>query len=125
MQRLNLKNMKNIDQKNLRRKRRQNRNRATISGTANKPRLSVFRSNKYIFAQLIDDTCGKTLVSAHTKELKVKTNKMEQAKMLGELLAEKAQKSGIKKAVFNKGPYMFHGRVKAVAEGARAKGLII
>jgi len=117
--------MKNIDLKNLRRKRRQNRNRAIISGTGDKPRLSVFRSNKYIFAQLIDDTCGKTLVSAHTKELKVKKNKTEQAGMLGELLAEKAQKSGIKKAVFNKGSYMFHGRVKAVAEGAKSKGLII
>lgn len=119
--------MKNIDLKNLRRSRRQNRNRAAISGTADKPRLSVFRSNKYIFTQLIDDTCGKTLASAHTKELKVKKNKTktEQARMLGELLADKAQKLGIKKAVFNKGSYMFHGRIKAVAEGAKLKGLII
>ena len=116
--------MKNIKLKNLKRERRKNRNRAKIFGTAEKPRLSIFRSNKYTSAQLIDDTVGKTLVSASTKELKksVKT-KIAQARLLGELIAEKSQKIGFKEAVFNKGPYLYHGRIKAVAEGARAKGL--
>ena len=75
---------------------------------------------------MIDDVLGKTLASASTKEVdkSVKT-KLEKAKLLGELIAEKAQKLGIKKAVFNKGPYLYHGRVKAVAEGARSKGLMV
>ena len=117
--------MKTIKMKNIRKARRQNRNRATIFGTSEKPRLSVFRSNKYTSAQLIDDSAGKTILSVSTKELKEKKNKTEQAKMLGEILAEKTLKAGIKKAVFNKGPYRYHGRVKAVAEGARSKGLTI
>lgn len=117
--------MRGINLKNIKRIRRRKRNRAGILGTAEKPRLSVFRSNKYIFAQLIDDFVQKTLVSASTRELKAdKKNKTEQAKMLGELIAEKAQKAGIKKVIFNKGPYLYHGRVRAVAEGARLKGLI-
>lgn len=126
----------------MRKTRRQKRNRAKILGTAEKPRLSVFRSNKFIYAQLIDDFNQKTLVSASVKELKSgkKTprpsagvpaaksslgTKTEQAQAVGELLAEKAQKNSIKKAVFNKGSYQYHGRVKAVAEGARSKGLIL
>jgi len=117
--------MKTIKLKNIRKARRQNRNRATIFGTSEKPRLSVFRSNKYTSAQLIDDNADKTLVFASTREIKEKKNKTEQAKILGEVLAEKSLKAGIKKAVFNKGPYRYHGRVKAVAEGARLKGLII
>lgn len=116
--------MSNIKLKNLKRERRKNRNRAKIFGTVEKPRLSLFRSNKYTSAQLIDDVSGKTLASASTKEVdkSVKT-KLEKSKVLGELIAEKAQKLGIKKAVFNKGPYLYHGRIKAVAEGARSKGL--
>ncbi len=104
---------------------RKKRNRAKIFGTAAQPRLSVFRSNRSTYAQLINDENGTTLVSATTKELKQanKLKKVDQAKMLGELLAEKAEKAGVKTAVFNKGPYAYHGRVKAVAEGARAKGL--
>ena len=101
---------------------RRKRNRAKIFGTAEKPRLSVFRSNKHTYAQLIDDTKGVTLVSVSTHSVK-KAAKFAQAKALGELMAEKAQKAGIKAAVFNKGSYLFHGRVKAVAEGAKEKGL--
>ncbi len=116
--------MKNIKLKNKKQERRKIRNRAKIYGTESKPRLSVFRSNRFTSAQLIDDENSKTLAAASTKELaKEKGNKTEKAKKLGILLAEKAQKLGIKQAVFNKGPYLYHGRVKAVAEGAREKGL--
>lgn len=118
--------MEKIKNKNLKIKRRKNRNRAKIFGTSGKPRLSLFRSNKYTSAQLIDDASGKTLASASTKEIKLSgKTKIEKARLLGELIAEKAQKLGIKKAVFNKGPYLYHGRVKAVAEGARSKGLTL
>ncbi|MBI4991917.1 MAG: 50S ribosomal protein L18 [Candidatus Harrisonbacteria bacterium] len=119
--------MKNVKLKNLRKARRKNRNRAKIFGTAEKPRLSVFRSNRYTTAQLIDDATGKTLAFESTKTLSKsdKLNKTEQAKLLGEKLAEQAQKLGIKKAVFNKGTYLYHGRIRAVAEGARVKGLVL
>ncbi|MDO8430152.1 MAG: 50S ribosomal protein L18 [bacterium] len=118
--------MKNIKLKNVKRERRKKRNRAKILGTAEMPRFSVFRSNRYTSAQLIDDLSRKTLLSASTKELKVSgKNKTDQARLVGEMLGEKAQKAGIKKAVFNKGSYLYHGRVKAVADGARAKGLAL
>lgn len=119
--------MKNIKLKNQKRARRQARNRAKIFGTEAKPRLSIFRSNKHVTVQLINDQSGRTLVYASTKEIKEKkkATKTQQAHLLGELVAEKAQKLGIKSAVFNKGPYLYHGRVRAVAEGARAKGLKI
>lgn len=116
--------MNKLKLKNQKSDRRKTRNRAKIFGTASKPRLSVFRSNRHTLAQLINDEAGTTLVAASTKELgKAKKVKVELARMLGEVLAEKAQKLGIKKAIFNKGPYLYHGRVKAVAEGARSKGL--
>lgn len=117
--------MKKIKLKNLRRDRRKNRNRAKIFGTKEKPRLSVFRSNRYTNVQLIDDQSGQTLVFASTRELvkTAKKNKTEQAYLLGQLIAEKGAKIGIKTAVFNKGPYLYHGRIKAVVEGARTKGL--
>lgn len=108
--------------------RRTNRVRAKISGTSECPRLSVFRSNVFTYAQLIDDTKGKTLVHASTKELSAplrKKPKVEQAHALGELVAERASALGIKKSVFDRGGRQYHGRVKAVAEGARAKGLTI
>lgn len=117
--------MKNTGLKKLKRKWRRKRNRAKISGTSAKPRLSVFRSNKYTYVQLIDDNEGVTLASASTREIKKSGTKSVQAKLLGELLAEKAKKIGIKQAVFNKGAYLYHGRVKAVAEGARESGLKI
>lgn len=117
--------MDNLKSKNFKTEMRRKRNRAKIFGAAGKPRLSVFRSNQYIYAQLIDDFKGVTLVSASTRGLKKHGNKSSQAKALGELLAEKAKKAGIKSAVFNKGSYLFHGRVKAVAEGVKAGGLQI
>lgn len=117
--------MKNIKIKNIKREQRRKRNRAKIFGTAKKPRLSVFRSNKHTYAQLIDDKKGITLVSASTKELKKKGTKTLKAKSLGELIAQKAKKLGLQQAVLNRGPYLYHGRVKAIAEGARAVGLKI
>ncbi len=118
--------MKKSVKQNKIRLQRKNRNRAKIFGTAEKPRLSVFRSNRFIAAQLIDDASGKTLLSGTTKEFSKKAKtKVEQAKLLGESIAEKAKKQGIQKVIFNKGAYLYHGRVKAVAEGARAKGLML
>lgn len=116
--------MKKLITKNKLQERRKIRNRAKIWGTAEMPRLSVFRSNKFVSAQLINDDSGKTLLAGSTKNFKAKS-KTEQSKLLGEFLGEKAVAMGIKKAVFNKGPYLFHGRVKAVAEGAKAKGLAL
>jgi ribosomal protein L18, bacterial type len=104
--------------------RRHARIRAKISGTAERPRFSVFRSNKGMALQLINDEAGKTLASAVAKEIKdKKLNKTELAAALGKLLAEKAVAKKIEKVVFDKSFYKFHGRVKAAAEGARAAGL--
>jgi len=108
-----------------RRKRLKNRIRKIISGTESKPRLSVFRSNKEIDAQLIDDVKGVTLlsVSSRSKSVKVKGTKLEVAKEIGKLLAEKAIKAGIDTCSFDRNGYLYHGRVKALAEGAREGGL--
>ena len=98
--------------------------RAKIMGTALRPRLSVFRSLKHLYVQLIDDTKGLTLVSATDSELKEATKKKsELALKVGELIAQKAKKIGVSQAVFDKSGNKYHGRVKAVAEGARAGGL--
>lgn len=99
------------------RQKRKKRARAKIFGTAEKPRLSVFRSNCYTYIQLIDDEDGKTLISALIKKTKGSSEK------LGKLIAEKAIEKGIKKAVFDRGNYKYHGRIKAVAEEARKGGL--
>ncbi len=115
--------MKKLLRKNLNRGLRKKRNRAIIFGTAEKPRLSVFRSNKYTYAQLIDDSKGNTLASASTRELNKKGKKLELAEGLGALIAEKAKKAGIKSAIFNRSFYRYHGRVKALAEGAKSGGL--
>ena len=117
-------NMKNI-QKTIQHKAqlRRNRVRAKIFGTDQKPRLSVFRSLKHLFLQLIDDTQGKTLVSVKDAEIKTKGKPVEIAKAAGSLLAEKAMKAGIKEIVFDRGARQYHGRVQAVAEGAREAGL--
>ncbi len=104
---------------------RKNRARAKVFGTSEKPRLSVFRSNKYTYAQLIDDVKGNTIASASTLEIGKKGKKAQLAKELGTLIAEKAKKAGVKNAVFNRSMYKYHGRVKAVAEGAREGGLKI
>ena len=106
------------------RKKRQARIRGKVAGDAARPRLSVFRSNTSIYAQLIDDVRRHTLCSANELELKGKSgNKTERAALVGQLLAEKALKGGIKQAVFDRGGYRYHGRVKALAEGARQGGL--
>lgn len=111
--------------KNQLRLRRQQRTRAKISGTADRPRLSVFRSLSHISAQLIDDVSGQTLVSATDKEIKGGQNKTEIASLVGQALAEKAQAKKIATAVFDKGSYKYHGRVQALADGARTGGLKI
>ncbi|MDC1541986.1 50S ribosomal protein L18 [Candidatus Pseudothioglobus singularis] len=108
------------------RKKRHARVRKTITGTNERPRLNVYRSNKHIYVQLIDDTEGKTLVSASTldKELDLEsTSNVEAAAKVGELIAKRAQDKGYKSVVFDRGGYLYHGRVKAVAEAAREAGL--
>ncbi|MCD6062727.1 MAG: ribosomal protein [Flavipsychrobacter sp.] len=114
------------DQKVLRRQKLRWRIRTKISGTAQKPRLSVFRSNKDIYAQLIDDTTGTTLASASSRQKDIaaqKGNKSELSVMVGKAIAEKAKALGIETCVFDRGGYLYHGRVKSVADGAREGGL--
>ncbi|MFA6322416.1 MAG: 50S ribosomal protein L18 [Candidatus Buchananbacteria bacterium] len=106
-----------------RQQRRKNRVRAKISGDALRPRMNVYRSLKHFYVQLIDDQQGKTLASAKDTEIKDQGNKTVLAGLVGELIAAKALKLGIKEAVFDKSSYKFHGRVKAAAEGARKGGL--
>ena len=104
--------------------RRHRRVRGKIRGTAERPRLLVFRSNRGIFAQLIDDDSGKTVASAGWTALgSFKGNKTEQAAEVGKQLAASAKKAGIDTAVFDRGGYLYHGRVKALADGAREGGL--
>ena len=106
------------------RKRRHDRVRAKISGTLECPRLNVFRSNNEIFAQIIDDTNGNTLVSSSSVELKIKNgSNIEGASLVGKDIAEKAKNKKIKTVVFDRGGYLYHGRVKALAEAARENGL--
>jgi large subunit ribosomal protein L18 len=108
-----------------RRLKRRRRVRAKVHGTAERPRISVFRSNRGVFAQLIDDEAGRTLAAVNWTEDELKSLKrMEQAKKAGELLAERAKAAGVETAVFDRGGYQYHGRVKALAEGAREGGLI-
>jgi len=103
--------------------RRRNRIRAKIKGDAERPRLSVFKSNREIYAQLIDDVKGKTLVSASAKEIKEQANKTATSFELGKLLAEKAAAKKIVQVVYDRGGNKYHGRIKALAEGARQAGL--
>ncbi len=108
------------------RKIRHNRVRAKVIGTSAVPRVSVFRSNKHIFAQIIDDISGKTLISSTVKSAQKTTTKGAKtghAEKIGEMLAKKAQETGIGKVVFDRGGYKYHGRVKALAEGLRKGGL--
>jgi large subunit ribosomal protein L18 len=107
------------------RERRHRRIRGKVAGTAERPRLAVFRSNKGIFAQLVDDESGRTIAGASWLGLKksFKGNKTEQAAEVGKALAEVAKKAGIESVVFDRGGYLYHGRVKALAEGAREGGL--
>ena len=106
------------------RKKRHARVRKTVSGTTECPRLNVFRSNTQIFAQIIDDVKGVTLASSSSVELKIKNGgNIEGAKVVGKDIAEKAKKLKIKKVVFDRGGYLYHGRVEALAEAARENGL--
>jgi large subunit ribosomal protein L18 len=106
------------------RERRHRRIRGKVSGTADRPRLAVYRTNKGISAQLIDDREGKTLAAASWINLKTgKGNKTDQATEVGKLLAANAKGAGLEKCVFDRGGYLYHGRVKALAEGAREGGL--
>ena len=107
-----------------RRQRIRFRIRKTISGTATNPRLSVFRSNKEIYAQLIDDVNGVTLLAASSREKEIgKGTNVEVATAVGKLVAEKALKAGIEVVTFDRGGYLYHGRIKSLAEGERAAGL--
>ena len=106
------------------RARRAVRVRSKVRGTAERPRLSVFRSNRAIWAQVIDDSSGRTLASAGSIHVTEKgLSKKDQAAKVGELLAERAKAAGIERVVFDRGPYLYHGRVKALADGARQGGL--
>jgi large subunit ribosomal protein L18 len=115
-----------IDAKMLRRQKLRWRIRAKVSGTAQKPRLSVFRSNKEIYAQLIDDRTGFTLAAANSRAADIAAqpgNKVQKAAMVGKVLAQKATALGITTCIFDRGGYLYHGRVKSIADGAREGGL--
>jgi large subunit ribosomal protein L18 len=111
------------------RKRRHVRVRAKVSGTAARPRLNIFRSSAHIYAQVIDDNQGRTLVAASDLEQEVKdragagAKKSDRAKAVGEVIAERAKGAGLESVVFDRGGFLYHGRVKAVADGAREGGL--
>ncbi len=112
--------------KNIRRTSIRKRIRRIISGTAECPRLSVFRSNKQIYAQLIDDIAGKTIATASSREKELEIagkTKVEQAAEVGKKLGERAVAAGLSTVVFDRGGYLYHGRVKSLAEGARSAGL--
>jgi large subunit ribosomal protein L18 len=113
-----------VTTKGQQRLRRRRRVRARVTGSAERPRLSVFRSNRGIFAQLVDDTKGHTLAAVNWIEPELrKLAATEQAKKAGELLAERAKAAGVETCVFDRGGYQYHGRVKALADGAREGGL--
>jgi large subunit ribosomal protein L18 len=115
-----------VQLKQARRARRKRRVRAKISGTAKRPRVSVFRSNRGVAAQLIDDTVGKTLTSVSWTESDLrKLSGVDQAKKAGELLAERAKQAGIEAVVFDRNGYLYHGRVQAFADGVREGGLSV
>ena len=109
-----------------RRLKRRRRVRAKVTGTAERPRISVFRSNRGISAQLVDDRTGRTLAAVTWTESDLRSlGRMEQATQAGKALAERAQKAGIERAVFDRGGYRYHGRVKAFADGVREGGLTV
>jgi large subunit ribosomal protein L18 len=109
-----------------RRERLRFRIRKTVSGTAERPRLAVFRSNKEIYAQIIDDVNGNTITAASSRDKSIdasKINKKEAANLVGKAIAEKALKAGVESITFDRGGYLYHGRIKSLAEGAREGGL--
>ena len=114
------------DHKLVRREKIRSRIRKVIKGTAERPRLSVYRSNKQIYAQMIDDLTGNTILAAssRSKEKETAAKKIEQASSVGKTIAEKAIAAGIKEVVFDRGGNLYHGRIKALADGAREGGLV-
>lgn len=118
--------MTNVLKKRLRRLRIRRRIRKKIRGTMERPRLAVFRSNRYIYAQLIDDDAGRTLAQASSREAEIANQplpRIERSRAVGRLLAERAKTLGITKVVFDRAGYQYHGNVRALAEGARENGL--
>jgi large subunit ribosomal protein L18 len=110
--------------KPVRRLKRRRRVRAKVRGSAERPRISVFRSNRGIFAQLIDDETGRTIAAVNWTEPELRSlSPMDQARQVGALLAQRAQAAGVDTVVFDRGGYQYHGRVKALADGAREGGL--
>jgi len=110
-------------QKRMHREKRRKRVRRKIAGTAGRPRLSVYRSNVHIYAQLIDDDAQTTLAAADSREVGEAENRRDAARKVGELIASKASEAGIETAVFDRGGNKYHGRIAALAEGAREGGL--
>ena len=109
-----------------RRNRIKQRIRSRLSGTSEIPRMSVFRSNKQIYAQIVDDKTGKTILAASSKEKEIadqKVNKIDQAKLVGKSIAGKAKDKGIETVVFDRNGYLYHGRIKSLADAARENGL--
>jgi len=121
--------MDKAKQKRQRRQRAHFRVRATISGSSVRPRLTVFKSAKYIYAQIVDDDKGTTIAQANSRETDIQSKveggakTLGAARMVGEVVGDRAKKAGIESVVFDRGGYVYHGRVKEVAEGARSKGL--
>ncbi|MDX9905499.1 MAG: 50S ribosomal protein L18 [Bacteroidales bacterium] len=123
---MNLRTAKRNNRKDYRRLRIKLRIRKIVNGTPERPRLSVFRSNKQIYCQLINDLAGQTVAAASSSEkgiLEKKGTKTEKAKLVGQLIAERAKEQGIETVVFDRGGYLYHGRIKALAEAAREGGL--
>jgi large subunit ribosomal protein L18 len=119
-------NEKIKDRKKFRRLRIKNRVRKIVVGSSERPRLTVYRSNKEIYVQLIDDAAGKTILAASSVDKSIaeqKVTKIEQAKLVGKLVAEKAKEAGVETIVFDRNGYLYHGRVKSLAEAAREGGL--
>jgi large subunit ribosomal protein L18 len=114
--------IKKIDRK-VNRLKRHRRVRVRLSGTAERPRLSVYRSLNHVYAQVIDDAGGRTLASASTVDLKAKGNGMAEAASVGRAIAEKAKTAGVSQVVFDRGGFLYHGRIKALADAAREAGL--
>jgi large subunit ribosomal protein L18 len=112
-----------VENKRLHRKKRRKRVRRKVIGTAERPRLTVYRSNIHIYAQLVDDYAGHTLAAADSRETDEAENRTEAARKVGELVAKRAADAGIQEVVFDRGGNKYHGRVAALAEGARSGGL--
>jgi large subunit ribosomal protein L18 len=112
-----------VEKKRLHREKRRKRVRRKVAGTAERPRLSVYRSNAHIYAQLVDDDAGNTLAAADSREVGEAENRREAARKVGELIASRAQDAGIETVVFDRGGNKYHGRVAALADGARSGGL--